>query len=391
MDFAPLEKKLKQYFLSDSDHNSSRFSTPSEIHRKTSTPRLISQKVSFEYQTPCASNFSLKTHESQSTAFLSFSPHYLNEETTPFKTDKEQFLRSNSGRKLDIMEERDKNYKTDKITANASPISSISDMDTTIPVSFNIVQFIPPESDVIRKESDKTPDIVKKVRFSDQHETLSEFESLAEEDVFLDVCEMSRTQNAKNIENLKDTKDTENIKNISENVKDTKDIKDQAKDEKCPEKHSNNSQIKVAHNMTNAQDENRNPEISTSSAANEQSSNGMMMIMLMENHSCRYNTDLVPIISSGLQKMQEQLTSMSYQLSSDTNKSLSAANLRRKSITKMEMRVSSVESNTMNSATTIVNHQEIISSSFNDENSSNGGFFSTVTQAMKNALRSFSS
>lgn len=305
------------------------------------------------------------------------------------------------------------NYETEKIIANAdisgnNQTSSPSDMNLTIPVNSYIVQCTPLESDVIRKESDKTPDIVKKVRFSDQHDTLS-FKSLTESfaksilnisaekenDVFDDVCEISHKQNAKNAENLKDPK------NITKNVKDTKDTKDnQAEDKKCPEKLLTDSQIEIAQD-NNAQGKNRSPEINNASSAlkthvnatSEQGCNEMMTV-LMENHSCGYNTDLVSLID-GLKKLQEQFTSMSCQLSSNTNKSLSAVNLHRKSITKMEMKISrSVESNSINSATNITNRQIISSSSSfmqNDENKNNDGFLSTVTQAMKSALRSFSS
>jgi len=332
---------------------------------------------------------------------------------TPFKTNKdEQFSRSNSGRKLTIMEEQNKIAYNDaeKTTANVIEISSPVDMDLTKPEG-GILQDSP-KSDDIRE------DIVKKVKFSDQHKTAAALGDLMEscvqtilnmsreEDEFHDAFDVSKAQKTKAIvedtKNAKNTMDTNNIEDAS-TVKDSKntndnqaDRRDKAEDKRRSliqpsENFLNNSQIKIIQDNTkNMKKENRNLEASNedSSASNQRDSNRVLMMVVMESNSGELTTDLMPLISSGLKKFQEQLLSANCQSPSNATES---AKVCRRSVTTMKMSVSS-ESYSTNSAAT--NHGQLASSSSSsvqsNKNSNNGGFLSTVAQVMRHALRSFS-
>ncbi|KMQ88011.1 dentin sialophospho [Lasius niger] len=368
---------------------------------------LIGQKATFE--TPCVPHFSLKTpktnslsinaQESQNsiysvTEFFSFSRISNEDDTTPFRSSKdEQLSKSNSGRKLNIMEERDEtaNKETEKITADEAV-----DVDLTEPEG-RILEL--PTSNVICEESDKTPDVVKKVRFSDQRETVPEPEykgsiksscvkimlnTSAEEEKFHDAREISSTPNAKNSEDTNDiNKDTMKIMQDTENTKDSSFIKS-----------LQNSLVdsQIVQNDKNAEKENRNPEINDgdSSATCRQDTNRVLITVLMESNSGGLSTDLMPLIDSGLKKLQELASTSQPSLVESTD----AVNLRNKSITRMEMSISSVESYSAKDATTdsrqIVPSPSSLSMRNVRNNINNNGFFAVVAQAMKYALKSFS-
>lgn len=375
---------------------------------------FVGQKASFE--TSCLPEFNLKTPNSPSiaqiasisntwtndTQFFSFLLHTSKEEMTPFRTSKdEQFSRNNSGRKLSIMEE-EKTTEEAEIVANAikalSPASSV-DMDLTTP-----------EGGIIMTPEDSPKsgeDVVKKVRFSDQYKTAAgEFggsmescvrtilNTSLEEEEFLDARDESNAQKAKATrEDIKDTKsDTKDV----EGAKSTEDK--QAEGEKRPSTQPSgnclsNSQIKIIQDNTkNVKKENRDPEASKEGAlsANQRDSNRVLMMVLLESNSGGLTNDLVPLISSGLKKLQEQLVSVS------PSSAAESAKVCRRSITTMKMSVSSVESYSTNSPATMTSHGSQLASSSssssvqNGENSNSGGFLSTIAQAMKHALRSFS-
>lgn len=368
---------------------------------------LVGQKATFE--TPCVPHFSLKTpktnslsinaQESQNsiysvTEFFSFSRISIEDDTTPFRSSKdEQLSKSNSGRKLNIMEERDEtaNKETEKITADEAV-----DVDLTEPEG-RILEL--PTSNVICEESDKTPDVVKKVRFSDQRETVSEPEykgsiksscvkimlnTSAEEEKFHDAREISSTPNAKNSEDTNDiNKDTMKIMQDTENTKDSSFIKS-----------LQNSLVdsQIVQNDKNAEKENRNPEINDgdSSATCRQDTNRVLITVLMESNSGGLSTDLMPLIDSGLKKLQELASTSQPSLVESTD----VVNLRNKSITRMEMSISSVESYSAKDATTdsrqIVPSPSSLSMRNVRNNINNNGFFAVVAQAMKYALKSFS-
>ncbi|XP_011646914.1 uncharacterized protein LOC105433339 [Pogonomyrmex barbatus] len=392
-----LQKKPK--CSSGSDYNGSRFSTPPEIYRKTSTPMFVGQKVDFE--TLCVPDFSLKTppiiqsdviskSNNQDTQFFSFLQNISNGETTPFRTAKnEQFSRTNSGRKLNIMKEQKEttDNETEKITANANKVSS-SDMNLTMPTE-NILQDSP-------KLDDIRENVMKKVRFSDHYETAVGIEDLIESymrDILNtsteeegDAHDVTNAQKANTTKNMKDTKDTVDTK-ITEDTK-------VVKDTKCSlirKKFLNDSPIEVIQNNAKSiEKEKCNPKESniSLSTVNQGDSNTVVMVMLMQSNSKGLTSDLMPLISSGLKKMQEQL-SVNGQSSSNTIEPSSTPNLCRKSITKMKMSVSSVKSYSPSSAM-MTNSRQIASSIQNRENTNSGGFLSIIAHAMKHALRNFS-
>lgn len=326
---------------------------------------------------------------------------------TPFRTSKdEQFSRNNSGRKLGIMEE-EKATDEAEITANAikasSPASSSMVMDLTTP-----------EGGILMTLEDSPrsgEDVVKKVRFSDQYKTaVGEFGDSMESCVrtilntsmeeFHDAHDESNAQKAtrEGIKSAKNTMNTDNMKDV-EGAKSTNDSQAEREKSSLIQPSGNflsSSQIKIIQDNTkNIKKENRDPEVSREGAlsANQRDSNRVLMMVLLESNSGGLTNDLMPLISSGLKKLQEQLVSVNCQSPSSATES---AKVCRRSITTMKMSVSSVESYSTDSAATMTNQGSQLASSSSSssvqdgENSNNGGFLSTIAQAMKHALRSLS-
>ncbi|XP_070150164.1 serine-rich adhesin for platelets isoform X2 [Polyergus mexicanus] len=401
-----IEQKLKQCFMGDNE-----VCTPPEIYRKTSTPMLISQKSTFEtsyvpyfsLKTPKMNSSSINTPGSQNsdicgvTEFFSFSR--ISNEDTPFRTDKdEQLPKSNSGRKLNIMEEQDetKNNEAEKITVN-----EMVDMNLTEPEG-GILES--PASDIICEKSDRTSDVVKKVRFSDQYETVPEYKgsiksfvevilnASTEEEKFHDAREVSSTSNAKNPGDTNNIKDTTKIMQDTENTKDSQMENKKSSYVKLLQNSLIDSQT-LQNDTKDTEKENQNPEISDkdSSAPCRQDSSRVLITVLMENNSRGLSTNLIPLIDSGLKKLQEQLASTNQPSSVE---STDAVNLPIKSVTRMEMSISNVESYSTKDSTTDC-RQIVPSSSLSmqkdvKDNRNNNGFFAAVAQAMKYALKSFS-
>lgn len=381
---------------------------------------FIGPKTEFETPLP---EFNLKTPKNSpsitqitsiskiqlsNTQFFSVLLHNSNEET-PFRTCSEEFPRSNSGRKLTIMEEQEKtpDNETKKIMENVLETTTAVAMDLTQPC--NTLQ----DS---QQSNDNHEDNVKKVRFSDHYKTAAEIGSLMEscvrtvlnmdeEEEFHDAHNKFNAQKVKVTEKgAKDAKNTEDVNSmrdtsIVEDKMNTNDNQAEDKNKKILvqplENFLNNSQIKIIYdNSKNVKKENRDPEESNKdlSMSNQRDSNRVLMMVLMESNSGGLSTDLMPLISSGLKKLQEQLILANRQSSSNATES---ANVRRRSVTTMKMSVESVESYSMNNPTTIMNHEQLPSSSStsvvrNSENSNNSGFLSAVAQAMKHAFRSLS-
>ncbi|KYQ50386.1 hypothetical protein ALC60_10503 [Trachymyrmex zeteki] len=407
-----LEKKSKQCSISESDCNGSRFCTPPEIYRKTSTPMLLDQKAGFEILS--VPEFNLKTPKTDSssiaqvasisktqtsdTQFFSCLLYSSNEDMTPFRICKdEQFARSNSGRRLSIMEveqEKVANNDTKIITANVNEVLSPVDMDL-MSIKGGILQNSSMSDDICE-------DVLKKVRFSDRYETATEFGDLMESCVRT-ILNMSMEEDESHGAQKADiavegTKDANNRMQTN-SMEDTNTAKvtndNQAEDTmrfliQPPENFLNNSQIKIIQDNTKNIKENQNPDVSNEvnnccSVINQQDSNNrVLMMVLMESNSGGLNTDLMPLISSGLKKLQEQLVS-NRQSPLNTAESTKIC---RRSITTMKMSVESVENYSADNA---ANGQFASSSSVqNSENSNNGGFLSSVAQAMKHALKNLS-
>ncbi|XP_011142804.1 uncharacterized protein LOC105185183 isoform X2 [Harpegnathos saltator] len=463
------EAKLKRT-VKNIKHNSHAFFTPPEIYRNTSTPMFLGQKNGFEYQTPCAPNFSLKTpktnspitqsnttskiqksHDSDSDIkFFSFSPNGIeNERTTPFRNNAdEQYPRSNSGRKLDIERLIEAVYdEAEEVALYDDYITFPVDMDLTN-VENNIPQEHTPKLNTVdsHEESGRASDMVKKVRFSDQYDTLPEFGSQVgfnvknmteeDEDVFHDAHDASGIKDAKstkdtqdtgNTKDVNDTIDSKNTKDIqrytkedtkeknvkvtdtkekkkkNENVEDTKDAKgDQVDDrENCLANlsidSSGNTQVNISQeNKQNAKKENRAVEALSNgvSVITQKGTSRVLMMVLVENNSGSLNSDLMPLISSGLKKLEEQIVSSS----SDTSEFPSVTNTTgytRKSTTKVEMSISSVESYSNINNNAEANGQQVVptfpsSSVETSSRSGNGGILSAVTQAVKLAFKNLS-
>jgi len=285
-----------------------------------------------------------------------------------------------------------------------SPASSSVAMDLTTP-----------EGGILTTPEDSpksSEDVVKKVRFSDHKTAAGEFGGLMEscvrtilntsleEEEFLDAHDESNAQKAKATrESTKDAKSDTKDPCLVEGAKSTND--NQAEDEKHSSTQPSgnclsSSQIKIIQDNTkNVKKENHDPEASKEGAlsANQRDSNRVLMMVLLESNSGGLTNDLMPLISSGLKKLQEQLVSVNRQSPSSVAE---PAKVCRRSITTMKMSVSSVESYSTNSPATTTSHGSQLASSSSSssvqsgENSNSGGFLSTIAQAMKHALRSFS-
>ncbi|XP_024888804.1 uncharacterized protein LOC112465473 [Temnothorax curvispinosus] len=427
-------EKNKLCSISESDCNGSRFCTPPEIYRKTSTPMFIGQKAGFE--TPCVPEFTLKTPKpsspysiaqiasiSNDTQFFSFVLHASSEET-PFRTcrDEDFFKTSNSFRKLCIMEEEEKTAHeeaAEKITANEIKVSSPVDMDLTSPEG-GILQDSP-QSDDVRE------DVVKKVRFSDQFKTaagetrginltdscvrtiLNTSMEEEEDDEFHDANNEINARKAKTTaEDIKDAKNADDTNNVedtrsAEGAKSTNDSEAEDKTRSSIQLSENllsNSEIRIIQgNTKNAKKENRDPEVSdevapTRPTSNQRDSNSVVVVVMMESNSGGLTNDLIISgLNQGLNMMKEQIASANCQAPSVS--APESANVCRRSITTMRMSVSSVESYSPNRAEMMTNHGQLAPASFSSsvqsgENNNSSGFLSTFTQAMKHAFRSFS-
>lgn len=447
--FKGAEAKLKENFSSGRRYS---VTTPPEIYRNTSTPMFTSQKNSFEYQMPCMPNFSFKTprtkspmieqtdvtsnsYESQrndnDTKFFSFSSSALeNEETTPFRNnDNEQFIRNNFG-KLEVRKFLDIKKELDEaeIEFYEEQMTSSVNMDLTS-IEGGILQDSP-KLNIIHEKSGETSGIMKKVRFSDQNETLPEFERQAEpiaqdilnmtEEIFHDAHDASNAKNTKDTRtNLKDTENTKIVKNILD-TKDTKDsqtligrdslvsssensLTNSPKDflvitPKRPLMNSSknfldNLQDEISRdNEKNKDKENRSEEalVNILSTVNQQGASTVLMMVLVENNIGGLSNNLVPLIDLGLKKLKDQISSVSSNIA-ETSSAANSGGYSRRSITKMQMSISSVESCSNNNAD---QRQVVLSSSLpsteNYKNNSGGGFLSIFAQAVKCAFKNIS-
>lgn len=295
---------------------------------------------------------------------------------------------------MEVEQEKVANNDTKIITANVNEVLSPVDMDL-MSIKGGILQNSSMSDDICE-------DVLKKVRFSDRYETATEFGDLMESCVRT-ILNMSMEEDESHGAQKADiavegTKDANNRMQTN-SMEDTNTAKvtndNQAEDTmrfliQPPENFLNNSQIKIIQDNTKNIKENQNPDVSNEvnnccSVINQQDSNNrVLMMVLMESNSGGLNTDLMPLISSGLKKLQEQLVS-NRQSPLNTAESTKIC---RRSITTMKMSVESVENYSADNA---ANGQFASSSSVqNSENSNNGGFLSSVAQAMKHALKNLS-
>lgn len=401
--------------------NTHMFCTPPEIYRNTSTPMLLAEKIEFEFQTPLISSFTLKTpetnspsHNSQilkthelqdsncSTKFFSFSLYTTPAlDITPFRRNKKEFAKNNSDKKLDIMEKQNTipNNETKKMIKNGLEIESISDMELT-DVEGGILNDST-KSKVIHEKPNRSSDIVKKVRFSDQYKDQEEgFRNQIES------CEeiISDTTQKEFYDIKNDTSLTEN-KHITNTKDDTLDVIGTQK--------TNNSQVKdeeispddirilkiSSNKMGDTQKKNKESESVKNSltVTNQQDTSGIVMMILVRNKSKQLTDDLLPLISAGLKKLEEKTVAMNTdQTSMDIiqRSNIPDSSGYKRSVTKIEMNVSKVETYSTNSVNTVTSQRNVLSSTYSmqkNENVHSKGFLSSITEAVKCFLRSFSS
>ncbi|XP_076619844.1 uncharacterized protein LOC143341109 [Colletes latitarsis] len=245
--------------------------SPPELYRNTSTPMVVGQKSNFDLKTPNVPNFSLKTPKANSVSldiqtrndfgdnsesnYVSFAT-FATPEERPFRSShgNKDSLRKNNSRKLDTMEEQEIINSTDRRVDN----NDVQDMELT-----GIEGEMLPDSQSLEicVQTEKRSDSLKKVRFSDEYETLpgpstrtsSTFNATEDEEYF-EVCNTLSEMN----ESLENSR----IKIYEENVK-------------------------------NTEKENCSPQSSSDSTR-------VVMMVVMENNSTFSTSDL---IDSGLRKL----------------------------------------------------------------------------------------
>ncbi|XP_043253377.1 uncharacterized protein LOC122397941 [Colletes gigas] len=250
--------------------------SPPELYRNTSTPMVIGQKSNFDLKTPNVPNFSFKTPMANSASldiqtrndfkdnsesnYISFAT-FATPEETPFRSssssshgNKDSLHKSNS-RKLDTMEEQEIIHSTDRRVDN----NDVQDMELT-----GIEGEMLPDSQSLEMcvQTEKRSDSLKKVRFSDEYETVP--------------GPSTRTSNAFNA-----TENTEEYFEVCDTLSEMNESLE-------------NSRIKIyEENVKNTEKENCSPQSSADSTR-------VVMMVVIENNSTFSTSDL---IDSGLRKL----------------------------------------------------------------------------------------
>lgn len=340
----------------------------------------------------------------------------MTNEETPFslKISKDERY---SGGKLDVTEERSEtaDNKAAAIMTDESQMSPLN-MDLTC-TEGGILRDSPQLDPICEEPDDETPEIIKKVRFSDEHRALPDFEVRIESSCAKSILNTSMEDedevyhdadtHVSNTRSCASDATAEHFAKLAENTENEKFPKrDREEDTTCtaerplPNNLRNDLSVEVTRGNVNdendSEKENRNRSGTNSVSASTTSQQGtrMLMMLLVENNSGQLNGDFMPLISSGLKKLQEIASA---NLAPGRVESLGAKTaLRRQSITQMQMTVSTVESYSADDGGTAVTRnprgieQPSSSSPTRDADEKNGGFLSSFAQAVKHALRSLS-
>ena len=336
--------------------------SPPELYRNTSTPMLVDQKTGFNFKTPNIPNFSLKTPKTDSASLNNYEVHgssqrsslksdnssnYVTcpssvniQEETPFRTWPPGYKSKELPRILEIMKDKSNNDSSEHYADN----NCVEDMELT-----DVEGDEAPNSQSLETcQTEKRPDSLKKVRFSDQYETPLEPNSMA--------TTVNMTEN--------------------EEYFDTSEMKEPL----------GNSQIKIyEENAKNIQKENHSPN-SVNDDGQEESddSSRVLLMVVVENNSKKKTT--ADLINSGLKKLEGIVTNRNLLVKSNSFPGSSNS-------------VTSVDSYySISSQRYYSSPNELNSSANGDPNTSNsstvnsnsGGIFSMMANAMKSVMRSFS-
>ncbi|KAK9303514.1 hypothetical protein QLX08_004824 [Tetragonisca angustula] len=344
--------------LVSDEKNPSQFgslTSPPELYRNTSTPMLVDQKTGFNFKTPNVPNFSLKTPKTDSASLNNYevrgssqrsslksddSSNYVTcpsvniHEETPFRTWPPNYGSKELPRCLENMKVKSNNDSSDN--------NCVEDMELT-----DVEGEVLPNSQSLETcQTEKRRDSIKKVRFSDQHETPSEPNSMA--------ATINMTENEEYF-------DTSEMKELLEG-----------------------SQIKIYEdNAKNIEKENHNPNSVNDVGQRSDDSSRVLLMVVVENNSKKTTTDL---INSGLKKLEGIVTNRN--LLAKSNSFPGSSN----SVTSVDSYYSISSQNyysSPNELSSSANRDPNTSNSSTDNNSSSG-IFSMMANAMKSVMRSFS-
>ncbi|KOX73650.1 hypothetical protein WN51_13728 [Melipona quadrifasciata] len=332
--------------------------SPPELYRNTSTPMVVDQKAGFNFKTPNVPNFTLKTPKtdpaslnndevrgsSQRSSLKSDdSSNYVTcpsaniIEETPFRTWPPDYGSKELPRSLKIMKVKSNNDSSEHYTDN----HCMEDMELT-----NVEDEMLPNSQSLETcQTEKRLDSLKKVRFSDQHETPSEPNSMAA---------INMTEN--------------------EEYFDTSEMKEPLE----------SSQIKIYEdNAKNIQKENHNPNSVNNDGQQSDDSSRVLLMVIVENNSKKTTTDL---INSGLKKLEGIVTNKNLLVKSNSFPGSS------NSVTSVDSYYSISSQNYYSSPNELSSsaNKDPTTSNNSTYNNNNGGIFSMMANAMKNVMRSFS-
>ncbi|XP_053973443.1 dentin sialophosphoprotein-like [Hylaeus volcanicus] len=340
--------------------------SPPELYRNTSTPMVVGQKSNLDFKTPNVPNFSFKTpktnsvslvkqirsdsQDSSNSTYLSFAIS-ANHEETSFRSvssnrkDKDDRRTSNSEiRKLDIMKEKEEKVHS-KPTYRIGNNNDVEDMELTSLVG----EIVFPDSQSLEMcvQTEKRSDSLKKVRFSDQYDTLPGQSSMA-----------NNPFNATENENEEYFEACDTLSGTKEPLK--------------------NPQIKI-HEEQSTEKENYSPNRRDMKVNQQQQqpsgSSRVVMMVVMENNSTLSTSDL---IDSGLKKF-EQFASEAYvsansRSSPDCNSSFSY----------------NCYATTPSQVVSPIRRDSSTSSNGSSESSSSSGLFSAVANAVRTVMKNLS-
>ncbi|XP_076281475.1 uncharacterized protein LOC143209565 [Lasioglossum baleicum] len=340
------------------NHNFVSLTSPPELQRNTSTPMVVSQKSNLDLKTPTVPNFSLKTPKTNSPSlpseihsdfrdsgsishYVSF-PSSVSQKETPFRSacsnrgNADSLPRSNS-RQLGIMKEQEEQ--------DTSVNNEMDNMELTCVED----EVLSDSKDICVQNFRRRSDSLKRVRFSDQHDSAAESDA-------------PKNYNATENEEFFEACDT--MPNAKESLE--------------------NSRIQIYENAENIEKDKCSPNKSSVEVNQSSSLTRFVMMMVMESGS---NLSTGDLISSSLKKFDSITSSTNNMLKSSHSCSscscLSKAVDRRCSVSSHEC---------YSSSTQMINAVRRDSSSSNSSggSSSSGGLFSTVANAVKSVVKSIS-
>ncbi|KAK2576877.1 hypothetical protein KPH14_005503 [Odynerus spinipes] len=421
-----IETKRKEHSTIDGDYNGNfvgPLTSPPELYRTTSTPMhvsLTSKKSNYDIKTPYVPNFSLKTpnissatsiksyaSESKNSDSYSKSSSYStcnsNQDNTPFRSlpsrsSKDEQLSSKSpstGLMFSVMAEQD---ETEYVSATRNNIETPTDEMELTGIHGGILPDAPNIKVQVHKE--RRSSSFKKVRFSDQFECDAESGrvstggfNMTENEVYYEAREtLSETKDSttesKEIRMSRSSLKIENVPMGSGNEKtnqpNANNVDENAGESKMRVEatcQSNGSRG----NEKNMDKENQCPEGSSHSlvgATQQSGTSRVLMMVVVENNSTVGTSDLGSLIESGLKKLSS--------VSSIPESNVSGTS--RRSITSVDsyVSISSVESYPTSGSTSSCSNLGSQTSLNSNQSNESGGLLSTVTHAVKKALRSFS-